>query len=99
MPNLKLSDSIYISGHSGLLGQAVFKELVTRGYTNLITCPHSELDLADQQKTYAFLKAMKPRAVIHCAALVGGIHANMARPAEFLFDNVIMQSNVIHGAH
>lgn len=99
MPNVQRSDAIYVSGHTGLLGQAVVRRLTAAGYTNLITCPRSELDLRDQAKTYKFLDTMKPKAVIHCAALVGGIHANTARPAEFLFDNSAMQANVIHGSH
>lgn len=99
MPNVQRSDGIYVSGHTGLLGQAVVRRLTSEGYTNIITCPHSELDLRDQAATYRFLETMKPKAVIHCAALVGGIHANSSRPAEFLFDNLAMQANIIQGAH
>ncbi len=96
---LKKSDPVFVTGHRGLLGSAIAAELLAQGYTNVQTAPRSELDLTDQKATYEFLRANKPKAVIHCAALVGGIHANSKRPAEFLQQNSAMQSNVIHGSH
>ena len=99
MPELKKTDSIYVSGHHGLLGSAVVAELKVNGYTKIVTASRDELDLTDQAATYAFLRELRPRAVIHCAALVGGIHANSKRPAEFLAQNLFMQAHVIHGAH
>jgi GDP-L-fucose synthase len=95
---LRKSDAIFVSGHRGLLGSALTAELKLQGYTNVVTVPHSELDLTDEQATHS-LKSTKPRAVIHCAALVGGIQANSKRPAEFITDNLRMQNNVIHGSH
>jgi GDP-L-fucose synthase len=96
---LNKSDKIFVSGHRGLLGHAVIEELMANGYKNLLTIARSELDLTDESRTHRFLKEQKPDAVIHCAALVGGIQANSSRPAEFLEQNLRMQSNVIHGAH
>lgn len=96
---MKKSDPIFISGHKGLLGSAIVAELKAQGYANLITVPRAELDLTRQSETFAFLKKIRPKAVIHCAALVGGIQANSKRPGEFLADNLSLQHNVIHGAH
>lgn len=93
------SDKIFVTGHRGLLGSAVVEELRKEGYRNLITVSHAELDLTNEARTHSFLREMKPDAVIHCAALVGGIQANSARPAEFLHQNTAMQNNVIHGSH
>lgn len=93
------TDRIWITGHTGLLGQALRSELKRAGYNDILTCARSHLDLRDGAKTFSFLKEHRPRAVIHCAALVGGIQANSARPAEFITDNLQMQSNVIHGSH
>src|SRR6185437_13762541 len=93
------SDPIFVSGHRGLLGSAIVEELKRQGYDHLITCPREELDLTDQAATYSFLSTLKPKATIHCAALVGGIHANLRRPAEFLADNLAIEHNVIHGSH
>ena len=97
--DLKRSDPIFVPGHRGLLGSAVVAELEHQGFSNIITRSRDELDLTHQQDTFAFLKAARPRAVIHCAALVGGIQANSRRPAEFLAQNLMIQYNVIHGAH
>ncbi len=92
-------DKILLTGHRGLLGSAIHAELKTAGYSNVVTITHKDLDLTEQNSTFDFLANLKPKAVIHCAALVGGIHANTSRPAEFLFDNIAMQSNVIHGSY
>jgi len=93
------TDKILITGHRGLLGSAIVQELKNAGYNTLIVAARSELDLTDEAKTHRFLKEAKPDAVIHCAALVGGIQANLARPADFLEQNLRMQTNVIHGSH
>ncbi|MGE0526033.1 MAG: GDP-L-fucose synthase family protein [Bdellovibrionales bacterium] len=90
---------LFVSGHRGLLGRAVVEELRRAGYRNILTVSREELDLTSQGATEDFLKSTRPDAVIHCAALVGGIHANSSRPAEFLRDNVMIQTNVIHGSH
>lgn len=93
------SDKIFVTGHRGLLGHAVVDTLNNSGYSNLITVPKEELDLTNQSATEFFIKDIKPKAIIHCAALVGGIQANSSRPAEFYRINAALQTNVIHGAH
>ena len=99
MASVNKTDKIFITGHRGLLGSAIQSELKNAGYTNVVTIARKDLDLTEQSSTYDFLEKLKPRAVIHCAALVGGIHANTSRPADFLHENISMQSNVIHGSH
>jgi len=89
---------IYVAGHRGLVGSAVLRALEGRGYSNLLVRTHGELDLTDQAAVRDFLGAERPAAVILAAARVGGIHANNSRPAEFLRDNLLMQSNVIDAA-
>lgn len=91
-------DKIFITGHRGLLGSAIQAELKSAGYTQVVTIARKDLDLTEQSSTFDFLQTLKPKAVIHCAALVGGIHANSSRPADFLYENLAMQTNVIHGA-
>ncbi len=95
---LTLKSKIYVAGHRGLVGSAVVRALEGRGYTNLLLRTHGELDLTDQAAVRDFLGAERPAAVILAAARVGGIHANDSRPAEFLRDNLLMQSNVIEAA-
>jgi GDP-L-fucose synthase len=89
---------IYVAGHRGLVGSAVLRALEGGGYSNLLVRTHGELDLTDQAAVRDFLGAERPAAVILAAARVGGIHANNSRPAEFLRDNLLMQSNVIDAA-
>ncbi len=95
---LNPTSKIYVAGHRGLVGSAVVRALEGRGYTNLLVRTHAELDLTDQAAVRDFLGAERPAAVILAAARVGGIHANDSRPAEFLRDNLVMQSNVIDAA-
>jgi GDP-L-fucose synthase len=99
MSKVSKSDKILITGHRGLLGSAIQAELKSSGYTDVVTIARKDLDLTEQNSTYDFLKTLKPKAVIHCAALVGGIHANSSRPADFLYENMSMQLNVIQGAY
>ena len=90
---------IYIAGHRGLVGSALVRRLNAKGYTNLVMRTHAELDLKDQQAVQAFFSVEKPEYVILAAAKVGGIHANNTYPAEFIHDNMVIQSNVIHSAY
>ena len=90
---------IYIAGHRGLVGSALVRRLTAKGYTNLVMRTHAELDLKDQQAVQAFFAEEKPDYVILAAAKVGGIHANNTYPAEFIHDNLAIQSNVIHSAY
>ncbi len=91
--------SIYIAGHSGLLGRAVVSQLHNNGYHNLIVRPSSELDLRCQKSVNDFFKQTKPEFVILAAARVGGILANDQFPADFLTDNLSIQLNVLNAAH
>jgi len=90
---------IYIAGHRGMVGSAIARELERRGYHNIIARTHSELDLRRQEQVEAFFKEEKPEYVILAAAKVGGIMANIAAPAEFLYDNLMIQSNIIECAY
>jgi GDP-L-fucose synthase len=89
---------IYVAGHRGLVGSALLRNLNARGYHNLVLRTHAELELRDQAAVQAFYAAEKPEYVILAAAKVGGIHANNTYPAEFIHDNLAIQTNVIHGA-
>ncbi len=89
---------IYVAGHRGLVGSALVRRLEARGYRNLVLRTHAELELRDQKAVQAFFAAEKPDYVILAAAKVGGIYANNTYPAEFIHDNLVIQSNVIHSA-
>ncbi|MBB87510.1 MAG: GDP-fucose synthetase [Xanthomonadales bacterium] len=89
---------IYVAGHRGLAGSAIVRALGRKGYQNLITRSHRELDLTDQVAVQSFFAAEQPSHVILAAAKVGGIHANDTYPAEFIRDNLAIQTNVIHSA-
>jgi GDP-L-fucose synthase len=86
---------IYVAGHSGLVGSSVVKRLKKSGYSNLILANHSELDLMDSNAVRSFFKAKKPEYIIDCAAKVGGIGENITHPAEFLYDNLQIQNNLM----
>lgn len=90
---------IYIAGHRGLVGSAILKNLKHKGYTNFITRTHSELDLTNQQEVEAFFKSEQPEYVFLAAAKVGGIIANNVYRADFIYDNMMIQNNVIHHSH
>ena len=90
---------IYIAGHRGLVGSAIVRRLQGAGHTGLITRTHAELDLTDERATRAFFQAERPEYVFLAAAKVGGIVANNTYPAEFIRDNLAIQTNVIHSAH
>jgi GDP-L-fucose synthase len=92
----KKNKAIYISGHEGMVGSSIHRVLIRRGYKNIITVRRSDLDLEDQQQVKDFLGLHKPEEVYLCAALVGGIYANNTFPADFIYKNLMIQSNVIH---
>jgi GDP-L-fucose synthase len=92
-------DKIYIAGHRGLVGSALVRKLLADGYTNLVTCSHGELDLTAQEEVNDFFLREKPSYVFLAAAKVGGIYANNTYPAEFIADNLAIQTNVIHEAY
>ena len=90
---------IYVAGHRGMVGSAIVRELANQGQTNIVVRTHDELDLTNQQAVGAFFEAEKPDQVYLAAARVGGIHANNTYPAEFIYDNLMVQANVIHEAY
>ena len=96
---LKQDSRIYIAGHRGLVGSAIVRHLEARGCSNLITRTHAELDLTSQQAVNDFFTQEKPEYVILAAAKVGGIHANNTYPADFIYDNLMIEANVIHAAY
>jgi GDP-L-fucose synthase len=90
---------IYIAGHRGLVGSAIMRRLVAKGYTNLVYRTHKEMDLERQADVQEFFEKERPEYVFLAAAKVGGILANKTYPAEFIYSNVIVQSNVIHSSY
>ncbi|HEF9978975.1 TPA: GDP-L-fucose synthase [Campylobacter coli] len=87
---------IYVAGHSGLIGSAILKKLQQDGFCNIVCKTHQELDLMDQEAVKCFFEKEKPEYVFFCAAKVGGMLAQLSQRAEFLYNNLVMQSNVIH---
>jgi GDP-L-fucose synthase len=95
---MKFDTRVYVAGHRGLAGSALVRGLASRGYSQVITRTHAELDLLDAGAVARFFAAEKPEVVLLAAAKVGGILANATYPAEFVRDNLVIQSNVIHEA-
>ena len=93
------SDKIYVAGHRGLVGSALMRRLERGGYRNLVSRPHSELDLTNQAAVEAFFAREKPRHVFLAAGRVGGITANATYPARFIYDNLAIEVNVIDASH
>ena len=98
MPILKDS-KIYVAGHMGMVGSAILRKLESSGYTNIVLRSRQELDLLDQNAVKKFFNAEKPEYVYLAAAMVGGIQANNTYPAEFIYQNLMVQNNVMHAAH
>jgi GDP-L-fucose synthase len=96
---MNLNDKIYIAGHRGLVGSAIVRQLESRGFTNLLMRTHKELDLTNQTQVQNFFKQEKPDYVILAAAKVGGIHANDTYPADFIYQNMMIEANVINSAY
>ncbi len=93
------ADSVYVAGHQGMVGSALMRALLRRGYTQLITRPRAELDLLDQRAVAEFLASERPKHVFVAAARVGGIQANNELRADFLYENLQIAANLIQGAH
>lgn len=93
-----LNQKIYVAGHRGMVGSSIVRNLQAKGFSNIVTRSHSELDLTNQAAVQAFFEAEKPDQVYLAAARVGGIYANNTFPAEFIYDNLMVQNNVIHQA-
>jgi GDP-L-fucose synthase len=96
---IRQHSKIFVAGHLGMVGSAIVRKLLKDGFENLLTVPRQELDLMNQLEVFDFLQKEKPDAVVMAAAKVGGIHANNAYPAEFIYENLAVQNNLIHGAH
>ncbi|MDP2943886.1 MAG: GDP-L-fucose synthase [Candidatus Omnitrophota bacterium] len=96
---MKKEDKIYIAGHAGLIGSALLRELKANNYKNIITKTHRELDLCDQVAVHKFFKTERPEYVINAAAKVGGIGANISYPAQFIYENLVIQANIIHHSY
>jgi GDP-L-fucose synthase len=90
---------VFLAGHRGMVGSAILGRLGQLGYAQVLTADHAELDLRSQQQVTDFFAAQRPQQVVLAAAKVGGIHANQTFPADFLYDNLMMEANVIHAAH
>ena len=96
---MRENNRIYVAGHRGLVGSAIIRKLQAEGFNNIITRRHAEVDLTNQAAVQSFFKAEQPEYVFLAAAKVGGIHANNVYPADFIRDNLQMQTNVIDAAH
>ena len=96
--NQNLNQKIYVAGHRGMVGSAIMRELQNRGHNNLVTRTHAELDLINQSDVHFFFQTEKPDQVYLSAAKFGGIYANNTFPAEFIYQNLMMEANVIHQA-
>jgi GDP-L-fucose synthase len=100
MPNkIPKSARIYIAGHRGLVGSAILRRLAKEGYTNLLTASRDQLDLRDQAAVNYWFKANRPEYVFLVAGTVGGIWANATRPAEFIYDNMMIHATVVHASY
>ena len=96
---INLKSKIYVAGHNGLVGSAILRKLKSKGYKNIIFRDRKKLDLKDQKKVFQFLKKKKPDFIFIAAAKVGGIYSNNKYKAEYIFDNLAIQSNIIHSAY
>ena len=94
--NLKEQQKIFVAGHQGMMGSAIIRELNKEGHFNILTRTHSELDLINQSAVRSFFEEQRPDQVYMAAAKVGGIHANNTFPAEFIYQNLMMEANVIY---
>lgn len=99
MSDLRKDSKIFIAGHKGMVGSAIKRKLTNEGYNNLLTISSKDLDLRDQSSVNNFFKQERPEFVILAAAKVGGIHANNEYKAEFIYDNIMIESNVIHSSY
>jgi GDP-L-fucose synthase len=96
---INLDAKIYVAGHRGMVGSAIVRNLEAKGYTNIITRTHQGLDLLDQKAVFSFLAEEQPDYIFIAAAKVGGIQANNTYRADFIYQNLVIEANLIHGAH
>ena len=95
MSTINKTDKIFVAGHRGLVGSAIVRNLESKGYKNIITRSHSELDLKEQQAVRDFFAKEKPDVVVLAAAKVGGINANNKYPAEFAYENMQIEEEIV----
>ncbi|HEB56697.1 MAG TPA: NAD-dependent epimerase/dehydratase family protein, partial [Gammaproteobacteria bacterium] len=96
---MDMNPKIYVAGHRGLVGSALMRRLETGGYENIVTRTHKELDLLNQAAVHEFMQAEKPDYIFLAAARVGGIHANNELRADFIYQNMVIETNVVHAAY
>ncbi|MDA9804412.1 GDP-L-fucose synthase [Gammaproteobacteria bacterium] len=96
---MELKDKIFIAGHRGMVGSAIVRQLQSRGFTNLLMVPHNELDLTNQSDVETLFKKENPKYVILAAGKVGGIHANNEYPADFIYQNIMIEANIINTSY
>ncbi len=94
-----LDAKIYVAGHRGMVGSAIVRQLEAKGYNNIVIRTHEQLDLLDQKAVFAFLAEEQPDYIFIAAAKVGGIQANNTYRADFIYQNLVIEANLIHGAH
>ena len=99
MTDLSVDSRVYVAGHQGLVGSAVVRRLKADGFRNILTAARSQLDLRDQAAVNYWFRANRPEFVFLVAGTVGGIMANSTRPAEFIYDNMMIHATVVHSAH
>lgn len=99
MGTISKDAKIYVAGHRGMVGSALVRNLQAKGYTNVLTRTRAELNLLDQQAVAAFLHSERPEYIFIAAAKVGGIYANNTYRADFIYENLVVEANVINGAH
>ena len=97
MNNIK--SKIFLAGHRGLVGSSILRKLKEKNYKNIITATRSELDLTNQKKVLSFIKKNKPNFIFIAAAKVGGIYSNNKYKGEFIYNNILIQTNLIHSAY
>ena len=97
--NVDLNETVFVAGHRGMVGSAIVRRLQALGYTNLLTASRSQLNLLDQSAVQAYFARHAIKQVYLAAAKVGGIHANNTYPADFIYDNLVIQANVLNAAH
>ena len=99
MATLDRNARVYVAGHRGLVGSAIVRHLEAEGFTNVLTATREQVDLRDQSEVSHWFKANRPDYVFLVAGTVGGILANSTRPAEFIYDNLMIHGTVVHSAH
>ena len=99
MPQLRTDSRVYVAGHTGLVGSAILRRLERDGFTNVQTATSEQLDLRDQAAVTYWFRANRPEFVFLVAGTVGGILANSTRPAEFIYDNMMIHGTVVHAAY